>query len=110
MSIQEDPKPKSMTVSEFREAENMSASFYYKMRRMGLGPQELRVPGTGFTRITPQAHAAWHERMAKLGESKAAELERARRLEQRRSAGKSAANSSRHVSRRAAGRKARVQS
>jgi hypothetical protein len=110
MSIQDTPKPKSLTVSEFREAENMSASFYYKMRRMGLGPQELHVPGTGFTRITPEAHAEWHERMAKLGESKAAELERARRLEQRRIAGAAAAASSKHISRRAAGRKAGVRS
>jgi hypothetical protein len=41
MSVQETAKPKSATRAEFCESEGMSLSFYYKMRRMGLGPDEL---------------------------------------------------------------------
>jgi hypothetical protein len=106
MSLQDNPKPKkSETRAEFCESEAMSLSFFYKMKQLGLGPDELHVPGTAFVRITPEAKAEWRERMTELARSEAAELEHARRVEQRRRAGAAAAASPKHISRRRAGRK-----
>lgn len=77
----------SKTIQQFCELEGLSPSSYYKMRRDGYGPDEIRVPGTEIIRITPEAHRAWRERMAKLSQSQASDLERKRRASQRRAAG-----------------------
>jgi hypothetical protein len=37
-----------------------------KLRRLGLTPDELYVPGTNIGRITPEADRAWIARMAEL--------------------------------------------
>ena len=47
----------SKTINEFCAAERMSRPFYFKLRRLGKGPRELREGR--FVRITPEAHAAW---------------------------------------------------
>ena len=74
---------RSMTISEFCTAENISLSYYFKkLRGLGIGPEELRVPGTGIIRITPEARAEWHERMRELQGTREAKLETARRREQ----------------------------
>ena len=104
MSQDDDLQKPSKTIPQFCEIENLSASSYYKLKRAGLAPDELHVPGTEIVRITATAYREWRERMATLARTKEAEIERARRAEQRRAAGKSAAVSSRHVSRRRAGR------
>ena len=70
------------------------------MRRRKLGPQESRISGTTIIRITNESHVAWREHMAELAKSEAAELEAARRCAQTAAAGKIAAKSPRHVSRR----------
>jgi formiminotetrahydrofolate cyclodeaminase len=90
----------SKTIAEFCAAENISKSVYYDLRRRNLGPEESRIVGTTIVRITNEAHAAWRERMAELAKSKSAELEAARRRAQTAEAGKIAAQSPRHVSRR----------
>jgi hypothetical protein len=95
MSIQDDLDKQSKTIPQFCEIENMSASFFYKMKKLGYGPAVLHVPGTEFVRITPEAHAEWRARMLALNASKEAELERQRRVAQRRDAGLSAARKSR---------------
>jgi hypothetical protein len=89
----------SKTVAEFCRAESLSKTSYYQLQRRGLGPDELRPPGTKIIRVTAAAHAAWRERMAELSRSKAAELEVERRREQATIAGRAAAQSPRHVSR-----------
>jgi hypothetical protein len=48
---------RSKTIDQFCDAEQMSRPHYFKMRRRGLGPREIR--DGRFVRITPEAHAAW---------------------------------------------------
>lgn len=87
MQQPDDLQQRSKTIAEFCEAEGLSPSSYYKLRRMGLGPDEIRVPGLEIIRITVTAHREWRERMTKLSQSKQGELERERRAVQRRAAG-----------------------
>jgi hypothetical protein len=93
------PRP-SETIDEFCRAENFSKSFYYELKKRNLAPDELRPPGTKVIRITPEAHAAWRGRMAELSRTEAAELEATRRRELAVIAGKLAAKSERHVSKK----------
>jgi len=90
----------SMTINEFLAVERISRSSYYKMRDHGYGPAETRVPGTEIIRISARARREWHARLEERARSEAAELERERRASQRRAAGKIAAASPKHVSRR----------
>jgi hypothetical protein len=90
----------SKTIAEFCAAENISKSVYYDLRRRKLGPEESRIFGTTIVRITNESHVAWRENMAELAKSKAAELEAVRRRAQTAAAGKIAAKSPLHVSRR----------
>jgi hypothetical protein len=90
----------SMTINEFLAVERMSRSSYYKMRALGYGPAEMRVPGTEIIRISARARREWHARLEERNRSEAAELEHERRASQRRAAGKNAAASPRHISRR----------
>jgi hypothetical protein len=73
---------RSETIQDFCDSEGMSLSLYYDLRRRGIGPKEMRAGG--FVRISPQAHLDWRQSMVKLGESKAAQLERAWRSERGR--------------------------
>jgi hypothetical protein len=86
---------RSETFAEFARAEG-------KLKKLGLGPDVLRVPGTRIERITPEARQAWRERMAELAKSETAQLEAERRRAQAAEAGKLAAQSPNHVSRRTA--------
>ncbi len=90
----------SLTIRQFCVRENMSPASFYKMRRLGFGPVEMVIPGTEIIRITPKAHREWRARLEQQGKTKEAELERQRRANQRRAAGKNAAASPQHVSRR----------
>jgi hypothetical protein len=91
---------RSESIPEFCLAEGISKSSYYKLKKLGLAPDELRPPGTAIVRITTQARTAWHMRMEELRKSQAAELEAARRHAQTAAAGKRAAESPLHVSKR----------
>jgi hypothetical protein len=88
------------TVLEWCKARHLSRSTYHKLKNFGLGPKELEIPGTRIKRITPEADAEWEARMAELAKSEAAQLEAERRRAQAAEAGKLAAQSPNHVSRR----------
>ena len=95
MSLQNTDLGRSLTIKEFCELEQLSASTYFKMRRAGHGPAELRIPNSEVVRIAPVAILAWRERMTKLGATQQAKLERQRRVAQRRAAGVASSRSSR---------------
>src|SRR4051812_5229349 len=88
-----DHRERALTIREFCILENMAAATYYKIRRLGYGPDEMRVPGPALVRITQRARRDWHARMERLRKSQAAELEAARRHAQTAAAGKRAAQS-----------------
>jgi hypothetical protein len=73
----------------------------HKLKVLGLAPDEYIVPGTRVARITQEADAAWEERMRVLGRGEAARLESERRRTLAAAAGKAAAASPRHISKRA---------
>jgi hypothetical protein len=91
----------SMTIDEFCAVENFSKSFYYELKKRDLGPEELRPPGMKLIRITAEAHAEWRARMLEEAKSEAAQLENERRRELTVKAGKRAAESPRHISKKA---------
>jgi hypothetical protein len=99
-TIIEQRPERAQTIGEFCAAENISAASYYKMRRLGVGPREERVPGTAIIRITPEARRAWHALLAEMRQSRDAELEERRRSAHATQAGKMAAASPLHVSKR----------
>jgi len=91
---------RSMTIAAFCAAEAFSKAQYFKLKRLGLGPAEFRIPGTALIRISPQARADWHARMADLQNSRQAKLEAERRRQQSRDAARCSAASPNHVSKR----------
>jgi hypothetical protein len=94
---------RSLTIAEFCALERISKAAYYGLRGRGLGPEEFRPPGTSIVRITAQARREWHARIGEAQKSQAAELEVARRSAQAAEAGRIAAQSPAHVSKRDAG-------
>ncbi len=94
----------SQTIKEFCVAERISVSTYYALKRSGLAPDELHItPKT--IRITPEAHRDWRALMQERAKSEAATLEIERRRGLAVVAGKRAAESADHVSRRPPKRK-----
>jgi hypothetical protein len=100
MSISDDDG-RSLSIGQFCQAEGFSLSTYFKLRQRGLGPEETRPLGCKIIRISPEAHAAWRERMSSRHRAQQRELER--RRAQAAEAGRAAARSPRHVSRRRRG-------
>ena len=94
-----DPN-RSLTRGEFCYVEHLSPTKYHGLKNKGLGPEELNVDG--MIRITPEARAKWRERMAELARSEAAQLEAERRRELASIAGRAAAASPLHISKRVA--------
>jgi hypothetical protein len=101
--------PKSITA--FCKSKGMSRAFFYALKRKGLAPRldEITAPGEPgvnrgrglkLVRITAESERAWDKQMEQLRASEAAELEAARARDQRLVAGKLAAQSPLHVSRR----------
>ena len=101
--------PKSITA--FCKSKGMSREFFYALKRKGLAPKldEITAPGEPgvnrgrglkLVRITAESERAWDKQMEQLRASEAAELEAARARDQRVVAGKLAAQSPLHVSRR----------
>jgi hypothetical protein len=88
---------RSLTLQEFCEAEKICLASYYKMKKRGHGPIELRIPHTKIVRITPEARRQWHAMMASLAQSEASRLEAARAHAASVERGKAAAASPRHV-------------
>ena len=89
---------RSLTRTEFCYVENMSPTKYHGLKNKGLGPEEMNIDG--MIRITPEAREEWHKRMAELAKGEAARLEAERRRELAVTAGRAAAQSPNHVSRR----------
>ena len=77
---------KSLSISAFCAAEGVSLSTYFKMRRDGHGPDEVRVPGSKIIRIAPEARLAWHQKMQQRDRQQTADLARLRRRRQGRTA------------------------
>jgi hypothetical protein len=50
----------SKTISEFCRAERISRSKYYKLKKSGNAPDEMRADG--IIRITPESHARWRRK------------------------------------------------
>jgi hypothetical protein len=92
--------PRNRMIDDFCAIENICTTEYYTMKKRGHGPAELRIPESRVVRITQAAHLEWRQRMAELAASKAGELETERRRELASVAGKHAAASSTHVSKR----------
>jgi len=99
-----DTDQRSQTIAEFCQHERISKTTFYKLRAAGLGPNELRLPNSAVVRITPEAREAWRVRMTEIAKTEAAQLEVERRRELAAVAGRIAAESPLHVSRRQAGR------
>ena len=89
----------ALTIPQFCRVVNISIATYYKLKRLGRGPCELRIPGTGVTRITPEARREWLARMAQGDVQAAAEREFERRSAIAAQAGRLAAASPNHRSR-----------
>jgi hypothetical protein len=83
---------------DFCTVENISMSTYRKMKRLGFGPREFRIPGFAFARITPTARLEWRKKIEKQSNSRALKLQHQRRVAQTKVAGKLAAASPLHVS------------
>jgi hypothetical protein len=90
----------SYTIAEFCTAERISQPTYHSLKRKGLAPETINLPGTRVIRITARARREWQEKMAALSRSEAAKLEARRRQEQASMAGKLGVASSLHFSKR----------
>jgi hypothetical protein len=91
---------RSLTQRELMFAEHISPSTYFKLKRLGFGPEETIFPGTNIIRITPDARRAWHAKLAMLRATVEASKEAQRRTAYAVQAGKAAARSELHVSKR----------
>jgi len=92
-----DPR-RSLSQKQFCWVENISLAKYFELKKRGLGPAITDIDGV--QRITPEAREEWHKRMAELAKGEAARLEAERRRELAVIAGRAAALSPKHVSRR----------
>ena len=97
----DDADQRSQTFTEFCQGERISKTTLYGLLRRGLGPEVLEVPGTKIKRITSQARETWRARMAELAKAEATQLEAERRRELAAIAGRIAARSPKHISKRA---------
>ena len=91
-------EPIALTISEWCRAKGICIATYYKLKKLGLTPAELHIPGTIIKRITPEADREWIARMAELTKTKEYKREAKRRTDLAKKAGKLAAKSSKHVS------------
>ena len=57
------PHEPSYSISEFCIEEGISEPTYYKLKKQGLAPEEIRYPGVAIVRITYAARMAWQQRM-----------------------------------------------
>jgi hypothetical protein len=98
----DDNEERALSIAQFCYAENISKATFYKLKRQGLAPELTYVPVQGMTliRISPAARRKWHAKLKALQFSRAGALEAARRSAQCTEAGRIAAASPAHVSRR----------
>src|SRR4051812_37737343 len=75
------PNVPSYTIDEFCSAERISRPTYFKMKKLGHGPDELEIPGlVGIIRITHSARLAWQERMRRMPKSAGPQTRKSRAL------------------------------
>jgi hypothetical protein len=91
---------RAMTREEWAASKSISIATYHNLKKRGLAPEELEVPGTNLIRITAKADREWEARMRELAATDEHKRERERRSATARIAGRLAAQSPRHVSRR----------
>jgi hypothetical protein len=89
---------RSLSVADFCRLEGISGATYYKLKRMGLGPRETRIPGTNLVRITVQDRLAWHAFLQEREVKAAADREHERRRHAATRLAKLAVASPNHVS------------
>jgi hypothetical protein len=89
---------RSYSIDGFCEVEDISKSSYNQLQKLGLGPREMRIPGTRIIRITAEARREWKARMAELSETEQVQLEAERMREHARRAAAKSALSEKHVS------------
>ena len=58
---------KALSIDDFCAEHSLSRSLYYKMRKAGTGPIEMKVGAR--TLLSVEAAAAWRRRMEKAGEA-----------------------------------------
>ena len=97
---------KPLTRKQFCVEENISLSTYAKLQRLGHGPKETHYPGMTLVRISPEARRKWKLDREKWNQTEAATIEQARRAILASAAGKTAAESEKHVSKRGKAAKA----
>jgi hypothetical protein len=98
----------SYTIDELCAVEGICNAKYYQLRKKGLGPQELRFPGSRIVRITAEARREWHARMNDLAQTQEAQIERERLHVITSISGKKAAASALHVYRQRQRKRAEI--
>jgi hypothetical protein len=91
----------SETIAEWCAIEKMSKATFYSLRSNNpeLAPRIIKIPKTRIVRVI-ESHESWRARVAEAMQTKTARLANARRRELTSIAGKIAAQSPKHVSRR----------
>jgi hypothetical protein len=92
---------RSLTINEFCARQHISRGKYFRMRKAGLGPIEMRI-GAGTVRITREAELDWQHARENPSGSELAEIEQGKAVLAARGsrAGSLAAESPKHVSQR----------
>jgi hypothetical protein len=67
------------TIPQWGQSKQICIATYHKLKKLGLTPDELHIPGTNIKRITPEADREWIARMAELTKTKEYEREAERR-------------------------------
>jgi hypothetical protein len=94
---------RALTIDEFCFVEHISKASFYAMQRQGTGPEVTYLPARGrapMPRVSAQARRDWHAALKARHATAAAALEATRKREQCAEAGKLAAESVQHVSKR----------
>jgi hypothetical protein len=99
-----DPNDRSVTGFRIRHGSArgpMSRALYYRLKKEGRGPREIRVTPTLII-ITPEDEVAWHQQLAHPGDTEARLIAKvdARRLARAKKGAAASAASPRHVSKR----------
>jgi len=94
---QVDTNP-NLLLPELCAVDRISLTTYFKMKKLGIGPRETHFLDA--IRVTPEDRRAWHRKLQKQHEKKSSQLAQERRNAMRRIAGRMAAASPRHVSKR----------
>jgi hypothetical protein len=93
-----DQQEPARTIREWCASKRICIATYHKLKKLGLTPDELHIPGTSITRITAEADRAWIARMAELTKTKEYKREAKHRTALAKMAGDKAARSPKHVS------------